>query len=510
MRDSIILLVHLIATLARLMGPGGLRSVVAESVLVKQQLLILNRSRHRAPNLCASDRILAGMCALFMRPARVIRSAIVLRPSTILEFHRALRTRKYRWLFSPTRRRTGPQGPSKALVDAIVDMKRRNPRWGCPRIAQQIALAFVVDIDKDVVRRVLATHYRPTPHSGGPSWLTFLGHAKDSLWSIDLFRCESAILRSHWVLVVMDQYTRRIVGFGIHAGTVDGRALCRMFNHAIRGLSRPKRLSSDHDPLYRFHQWRANLRVLQVTEVKSVPYVPLSHPFVALLRGSKTDPQRPLPTDPLTTDSVRRRPTKLSHLIEDVTCEDGLRLLPRPTARSKALPDDQLVPEEGVLHTGLLMVARVLLPLSPSSLLHLSDRAVARGRSWSPSRHGGCPGRWNDDRRATRTRSLVEATRVVGRVRREAGDVAFDLVDQIEGRRRVVNMPAGQGVSDDHARSVDAQMKLLPAAYTASAMFHGRPFTFTHSREPGTVDDEMYACARGEAAKCKVEVLTTP
>ena len=196
MRDPIILLVHLIATLARLMGPGGLRSVVAESVLVKQQLLILNRSRHRAPNLCASDRILAGVCALFMRPARVIRSAIVLRPSTILEFHRALRTRKYHWLFSPTRRRTGPQGPSKALVDAIVDMKRRNPRWGCPRIAQQIALAFAVDIDKDVVRRVLATHSRPAPHSGGPSWLTFLGHAKDSLWSIDLFRCESAILRT--------------------------------------------------------------------------------------------------------------------------------------------------------------------------------------------------------------------------------------------------------------------------------------------------------------------------
>ena len=83
----------------------------------------------------------------------------------------------------------------------------RNPRWGS-RIAQQIALAFAVDIDKDVVRRVLATHYRPAPRSGGPSWLTFLGHANDSLWSIDLFRCESATLRSHWVLVVMDHYTR--------------------------------------------------------------------------------------------------------------------------------------------------------------------------------------------------------------------------------------------------------------------------------------------------------------
>ena len=146
MRDPIILLVHLIATLARLMGPGGLRSVVAESLLVKQQLLILNRSRHRAPNLRVSDRILAGVCALFMRPARVFRSAIVLRPSTILNFHRTLRQRKYRLLFSPKRRRTGPKGPPKDLVDAIVDMKRRNPRWGCPRIAQQIALAFAVDI----------------------------------------------------------------------------------------------------------------------------------------------------------------------------------------------------------------------------------------------------------------------------------------------------------------------------------------------------------------------------
>ena len=91
MRDLLILLVHLIATLARLLGPGGLRSVVAESLLVKQQLLILNRSRHRAPNLRPSDRILAGVCALFMRPARVLRSAIVLRPSTILAFHRTLR-----------------------------------------------------------------------------------------------------------------------------------------------------------------------------------------------------------------------------------------------------------------------------------------------------------------------------------------------------------------------------------------------------------------------------------
>ena len=95
-------------------------------------------------------------------------------------------------------------------------MKQRNPRFGCRRIAMQITDTFGIDINKDLVRRVLDKHYRPIPSGAGPSWLTFLGHTKDSLWSIDLFRCESILLNSHWV--VMDQFTRRIIGFGVHAG----------------------------------------------------------------------------------------------------------------------------------------------------------------------------------------------------------------------------------------------------------------------------------------------------
>jgi hypothetical protein len=118
-----------------------------------------------------------------MRPARILRSAIVLKPSTLLRLQSVLRKRKYRLLSSPERRhRPGPKGPKKDLIDAVVAMKRRNPNWGCPRIAQQIALAFGVEIDKDVVRRILSVHYRPESDSGGPSWLTFLGQTKDSLY----------------------------------------------------------------------------------------------------------------------------------------------------------------------------------------------------------------------------------------------------------------------------------------------------------------------------------------
>jgi len=64
--------------------------------------------------------------------------------------------------------------------------------------------------------RVLAKHDRPAPVGTGPSWLSFIGHSTDSLWSADLFRCESIALRSDWVLVVMDQFTRRLIGFGMH------------------------------------------------------------------------------------------------------------------------------------------------------------------------------------------------------------------------------------------------------------------------------------------------------
>lgn len=287
MRDLLILVVHLLTTVAKLLGPGGAKAVVADSLLMKQQLLVMNRSRRRAPSLSALDRILLGFWSLFLPPRRLPRAAVMIRPSTLLRFHEALKKRKYRLLFSSRRKGTpGPNGPSQELIRAIVELKQRNPRFGCPRIALIVAKTFGVDIDKDVVRRVLATHSCPAPGAGGPSWLTFIGHTKDSLWSVDVCRCESILLKTHWVLVVMDQFTRRIIGFGVNAGHVDGVARCRMFTHAIAGQTPPRCLSSDHDPLFLSHPWQATLRILEVAEIKTVPSVPLSHPFVERVIGT--------------------------------------------------------------------------------------------------------------------------------------------------------------------------------------------------------------------------------
>jgi transposase InsO family protein len=286
--EILILAIHLLVTCARPMRPGGVRAVAAESLLLKHQLLVSNRSRHRAPNLTSVDRFVLGLTTLWIRPGRIAKLGALVKPATLLKFHRALVDRKYRLLFSSSshRRKPGPKGPSAELIAAIVEMKRRNPRFGCVRIAQQISLTFGIQVDKDVVRRVLVTYFRPGSGGEGPSWLSFVGHAKDSLWSIDLFRVESILLRSHWVMLVMDVCTRRIVGFGVEPADIDGISVCRMFNCATVGQSKPKCVSTDSDPLFRFHRWLANLRVLGIDVIKSIPYAPVSHPFVERLIGT--------------------------------------------------------------------------------------------------------------------------------------------------------------------------------------------------------------------------------
>jgi len=284
MREIVVLLGHLLARLAALFGTQGTRTVLAESLLLKHQLLVLQRSRHRAPNLRPTDRVLFGLFSRFLDSRRLLRAAIILKPATLLRFHRGLRDLKYRFLYSShPKRKPGPKGPAPELIQAICELKRRNPRFGSPKLAQHLAKVFGLEINKDVVRRVLALHYRPERGKSGPSWLTILGHSKDSLWSMDLFRTESILLRAHWILVVMDQFSRRIIGFGVQATTVDGVALCRMFNQAISRQGLPARLSFDHDPLYRFQRWQANLRILGVETVQTVPLVPWSHPFVERL-----------------------------------------------------------------------------------------------------------------------------------------------------------------------------------------------------------------------------------
>ena len=129
----------------------------------QNQLLIMKRAQRRAPNLTSWDRLVLGVCALLVSPNRLSKMAVILKPSTLLCFHHALVKRRYRLLYSPRkRRRPGPKGPSKDLIGVVIEMKRRNPRFGCRKIAEQISRAFAVEIQS----RYRPTHTHPALQTG--------------------------------------------------------------------------------------------------------------------------------------------------------------------------------------------------------------------------------------------------------------------------------------------------------------------------------------------------------
>jgi putative transposase len=90
MREFFILIAHLLATIAKLAKPGGLGAVAAESVGLKHQLLIMKRRRRRTPSLTPWDRLVLGICALYVSFKPLRKMAVILKPSTLLCFHKAL------------------------------------------------------------------------------------------------------------------------------------------------------------------------------------------------------------------------------------------------------------------------------------------------------------------------------------------------------------------------------------------------------------------------------------
>jgi hypothetical protein len=157
MRSLLFLLVHFLATLVMLLGPGGLQAVVAENLLIKRQLLVLNRSRRRAPVLWPMDRIVMGLLSLCMNPRRLLRAAVVVKPSTLLRFHRALIKRKYRLLFSSR--------PGK--VNRLV--LRRGYGW---RIRNHTAIGVTCDRDNVVISSSWPHYHAARGRLSRPIWLS--------------------------------------------------------------------------------------------------------------------------------------------------------------------------------------------------------------------------------------------------------------------------------------------------------------------------------------------------
>ena len=197
------LLLQLLALFLLYVAPlsrkDGLKAVIALNLLLKQRLIVLNRGRQRGPSVSSAHRIWLAFFSMMLSTRRLQQSAVAFRPLTFLLFREFLVRQKYRYRFS-----SGKQSKRRILTtNSTVRLSSNRPAT---------FNHFWSDLQPDVVSRILLKHLKTKPDLGGPSWLTFIGHSTDSLWSMDFFKAESILLKSFsaWSLWISFQKNHRL------------------------------------------------------------------------------------------------------------------------------------------------------------------------------------------------------------------------------------------------------------------------------------------------------------
>lgn len=117
--------------LLKLLIPGGIRSVIAKNICLRQQLIILNRNKKRCPNLLNTDRFIFGFSSQYINSKRLCRLAILIKPATLMKLHKLFVKRKYRLLFSnKSYKKSDRTGPTQEIIDLVLKYKTHNPRFG--------------------------------------------------------------------------------------------------------------------------------------------------------------------------------------------------------------------------------------------------------------------------------------------------------------------------------------------------------------------------------------------
>ena len=259
-----------------------------ENLFLKRQIQILKRKSCKLSVMTAWDRLFFAFILNFGNARHHARRCSVLfSPDTLLKCHRYFVRMKYSRLYGSSKTgKRGPKGKPREIKDLVIAIKKNNPDYGAEKIAGLLCERGH-RISESTVRRILKKYWHPENIRSGPSWLSFIANTVNGLWSVDLFRCESSFLKSFYVMVVLDVFSRRIMGLCVEKYPLTGSDVCRMFLNVCKkaGIN-PKRISTDNDPLFEFHRWGANLRLMEIDEIKTVPYVPWSHPHVERVIGT--------------------------------------------------------------------------------------------------------------------------------------------------------------------------------------------------------------------------------
>ena len=182
----------LVRGIRALIRSGSVSQLQLENAVLRHQVKILRRTVRR-PELRDRDR--AFLAAASRALSRDRWSAFMVRPQTLLRWHRQLVRRKW------TYRRRAPGRPplDRETADLILRLGRENPRWGCVRIQGELG-KLGVRVGSSTVRRVLRrAGLGPAPRRTGPTWTEFLRAQGRGVLACDFFTIETVFLKTLYV-----------------------------------------------------------------------------------------------------------------------------------------------------------------------------------------------------------------------------------------------------------------------------------------------------------------------
>jgi hypothetical protein len=182
-------------------------SLEAEIIVLRQQLNVLRRSAPKRPALKLLDRLI--FVWLYRLAPSVLDAMTVVRPDTIVRWHRAGFRTFWRW---KSRSRAGRPKVPLEVRRLIREMSLANPLWGAPRIHGEL-LKLGIEVGQTSVAKYMARRRRP-PSQG---WRTFLSNHADGIASIDLFVVPTISFRLLYGLLVLGHTRRRILWLDVTA-----------------------------------------------------------------------------------------------------------------------------------------------------------------------------------------------------------------------------------------------------------------------------------------------------
>ena len=212
--------------------------LVIENLALRQQLSILKAERSR-PRLTTVDRMF--WVVLHRTWSRWADALIIVKPETVVRWHRAGFKTYWRWK-SKTKRRGRPRitGEVRKLIN---QMENENPTWGAPRIhAELLKLGF------DVSERTISCYLckRPSGRNARLSWKTFLHNHSDAIAAMDFFTVPTATFRVLYVFFVIHHERRQVLHLSVSANP-DTNFVIQQLREAFPYDTAPRYLILDRD-----------------------------------------------------------------------------------------------------------------------------------------------------------------------------------------------------------------------------------------------------------------------